>query len=213
MFFSSLLCLNLISWLPSLIPYLSLRIDTNLLKRCDVETARAFSLPGEEFESYPCSKSRFIEKAEDEISLDSIFSYLLARIQPSEETFRHYRFDVSAKELLNEKQALLFHEQLYISQMLDNMCFYKEHAKVFLEKDLREVGKFDLRVEESYDGYVVFSKSKMDKDDKGKICGHWLRGKYDDHLNLICERRKEHDFVDNAKIVIIHSIHSFIPFN
>lgn len=183
---------------------LLLWLDNNLLKRCDVETARAFSLPGEEFESYPCSKTRFIQKPEDEISLDSIFSYLLARIQPSEETFKHYRFNIPAQELLNEKQALLFHEKLYISHMLDNMCFYKENAKIFLEKDLREVGQFDLRVEESYDGYVVFGRSKMDRNGKGKICGHWLRGKYDDHLNLICEKRKEYDFVDSAKIVSQH---------
>lgn len=178
-----------------------LLLDTNILKRCNVETALAFSLPGDEFENYPCSRTRFIQKPEDEISLDSIFSHLLSRIQPSEETFRHYRFNVPAKELLNEKQALLFHEKLYISQMLDNMCFYKENAKVFLEQDMKEVGEFHLRVEESYDGYVVYSKSKMNKGGKGKSCGHWLRGKYDDRLNLICEKRNEQDFVDGAKIV------------
>lgn len=148
----------------------------------------------------PCQK-KFKLKPEDEISLDSIISSLLPRIEPSEVQFRNLKWDLEAKDFLNEKQSMIFDEKLYISQLHDNDCKLDEESKIFMERELDEIGELNFRVEESYDGYVVFVKSNMVKDKAKFECGHWIRGKYDDKLHLICEKRGEYDYVDNAKIV------------
>uniref|UniRef100_A0A1A9WUB4 Tektin n=1 Tax=Glossina brevipalpis TaxID=37001 RepID=A0A1A9WUB4_9MUSC len=152
-----------------------------------------------EYDLLPCQK-KFRIKPEDEISVDSIISALLSRIEPSEMTFRKYKFDVPAKDLLNEKQAIIFNENLYISKLKNNECRLEEEVQLLLEKDLEEIGEFNINVEESFDGFVVFSKSKMRKGKNNIECGHWVRGKYNDHLGLICEKRNEYDYVDNSRI-------------
>ncbi|XP_065357105.1 uncharacterized protein LOC135951389 [Calliphora vicina] len=173
-------------------------MELNILQKYNIEDIEN-PLPEEAFELLPCQK-KFKLKPEDEISLDSIFSALLDRIEPTQKHLGKLKFEVPAKDLLNEKQAIIFEEQLYISKLKDNSCKLNEETKIFLESELEELGEFKLRVEESYDGYVVLAKSKMLKG-KGKYeCGHWVKGKYDDKLNLICEKRSEYDFVDNARI-------------
>lgn len=153
-----------------------------------------------EYDLLPCQK-KFRIKPEDEISVDSIISALLSRIEPSEMTFRKYRFDVASKELVNEKQAIIFNENLYISKLKNSECRLEEEVRLLLEKDLEEIGEFNMNVEESFDGFVVFSKSKMRKGKNNIECGHWVRGKYNDHLSLICEKRSEYDYIDNSRIV------------
>lgn len=180
-------------------PTFSLKTDLDILKRYNIEEIEN-PLPQEAFELLPCQK-KFKLKPEDEISLDSIFSQILERIEPYEKEIRKLKFEIPAKELLNEKQAIIFEEHLYISKLKDDKCKLNEEAKIFLESELQEIGQFKLRVEESYDGFVVFGKSKMLKGNGKYKSGHWLRGKYDDKLNLICEKRSEYDYQDNAKIV------------
>lgn len=162
-------------------------------------------LSAEDSALLPCQRN-FKLKAEDEISLDSIFSALLSRIEPSEVQLRKLKWDLSPKDFLNEKNSILFDEKLYISQFRNNECKLNEETKIFMERELEEVGEFNLRMEESYDGYVIYGKSHMVKDKSKCKSGHWTRGKYDDKLNLICEKRSEYDYVDNARIVSIFLI-------
>ncbi|KAM7354717.1 uncharacterized protein ACRADG_006278 [Cochliomyia hominivorax] len=173
-------------------------MDLNILKKYNIEDIEN-PLPEESFELLPCQK-KFKLKPEDEISVDSLISLLLQRIEPNEKQICKQKFEVKAKDLLNEKQAIIFEEHLYISKLKDDKCKLNEESKLFLESELEEIGKFKLNVEESFDGYVVYAKSKMLKDEGKYECGHWLRGKYDDKLNLICEKRSEYDIEDNAKI-------------
>ena len=157
------------------------------------------SLPDEEFELLPCQK-KFKLKPEDEISVESIISAILDRVTPEDKYIRKLKFDVNAKQLVNEKQAIIFEEKLYVSKLFDH-CKMEEERKYFLESDLEEIGEFKFNVEESYDGFVVYAKSKSIKNKGKSDCGHTVRGKYDDKLNLICERRSEYDFVDNVRLV------------
>lgn len=140
-------------------------------------------------------------RPEDEISVDSIISALLSQIEPTEVQFRECQWDVTAKEMHNEKQALLFEEKLYISQVKTGPCKLNEENKTFLESELNEVGYMKLNIEESYDGYVVFSRSQMAKGTSKSMCGHCLRGKYNDKFFLIAEKRCEFDYIDKARIV------------
>ncbi|XP_061396333.1 uncharacterized protein LOC133331963 [Musca vetustissima] len=147
----------------------------------------------------PCQK-KYKLRPEDEISLDSIFSSLITKVQPSSEEFRSLEWNLSAKDFHNEKQSMLFEEKLYISQLQDGDCKLNEEVHIFMERELQEVGELRIRVEESYDGYVIYAKSNMVKD-KGKFSsGHWTRGKYGEKFQLICEKRTEYDYVDNSRI-------------
>lgn len=140
-------------------------------------------------------------RPEDEISVDSIISALLSKIESTEEQFKECQWGVAAKEMHNEKQSLLFEEKLYISQVKAGPCKLNEENKIFLESELNEVGYMKLSIEESYDGYVVFSRSQMAKGRSRSMCGHCLRGKYNDKLLLIVEKRSEFDYIDKARIV------------
>ncbi|XP_054744865.1 ciliogenesis-associated TTC17-interacting protein [Anastrepha obliqua] len=157
------------------------------------------SRPEDAWEYKPCQK-KFVMRPEDEISLDSIFSALLSIIEPTEKQFQECQWDVTAKEMRNEKQALLFEEKLYISQVKTGPCKLNEENKIFLESELKEVGYMNLNIEESYDGYVVFSRSQMEKGKSKNMCGHCLRGKYNDKFLLIVEKRSEFDYIDKARI-------------
>ncbi|XP_073823126.1 uncharacterized protein [Musca autumnalis] len=177
-------------------------MDGKTLHPCNLENiSNSTTEPKEEDEMslLPCQK-KFKLRPQDEISLDSIFSSLLTKVQPSSEEFRNLQWNLNAKDFHNEKQSMLFEEKFYISQLRDGDCKLNEEVKIFMERELEEVGELHFRVEESYDGYVVYGKSHMAKD-KGKYCsGHWTRGKYDDKFKLICEKRSEYDYVDNARI-------------
>lgn len=155
----------------------------------------------EQFEFLPCQK-KFRLKPEDEISLDSIFSALLAPIESSRTHLAHYsKWELDPKEILNEKQAILFEEHLYISSLKSSNCKLTEDVKIFLDRELEEIGDFCLNIEESYDGYVVYSNSKMRKPKSPMCAGHYLKGKYDNKFMLIVEKRSEYDYVDKARIV------------
>ena len=140
-------------------------------------------------------------KTEDVISLDSIFSALLAPLESSTTELRGLKFNVTAKDMHNEKQAMLFEEHLIISKLRNSNCKLSEYEKIFMERELEEVGNFCINVEESYDGYVICSNSKMRKGKGGIDCGHCLQGKYDNKFVLIVEKRSEYDYVDKARIV------------
>lgn len=170
----------------------------DILKKCNVEDIEN-PLPEEAFVTYPCQK-KFKLKPEDEISVDSIISAILDRISPEDKFIRNLKFHVDPKELINEKQAIIFDEKLYVSTLSDRSKLNAE-SKYFLESELEEIGEFKLNVEESFDGFVVYAKSKSVKNKGKSDCGHWVKGKYDDKLNLICEKRCEYDFVDNVRIV------------
>ncbi|XP_011290176.2 uncharacterized protein LOC101900594 [Musca domestica] len=173
---------------------------SQIFQPCNAENSENSSTAdSQDFPLLPCQKKLQL-RAEDEISVDSIFSTLLSKIKPSSEEFRNLKWDLNAKDFHNEKQSMLFEEKLYISQLQDGDCKLNEEVKIFMERELEEVGELRIKVEESYDGYVIYAKSRMVKD-KGKYeAGHWTRGKYGDKFQLICEKRSEYDFVDNARI-------------
>lgn len=183
----------------SILYYFLFFADPNLYKKFELDKVKNLE-PDEDFERLPCQR-KFRMRPEDEISLDSIFSCILAKIEPSETYFQKCDWDIDTKMLLNEKQAIIFEEKLYISKVKDTNCKLSEETKIFLERELQQIGEFNLSIEESFDGYVVFSNSKMKKGKGNATCGHRLKGKYDDKFMLICEKRTEFDHVDNARIV------------
>ncbi|XP_017038737.1 uncharacterized protein LOC108086347 [Drosophila ficusphila] len=138
--------------------------------------------------------------AQDEISVSSIISALLRPIEPSDDQYKVCDWGINPKHFLPIKHAIIFKEQLFISKLRNTNCKLNENLKVFFERELEQIGKFCLNVEESFDGYVVFSSSKMKKG-KGLVeCGHQLKGKYDDKFLLICEKRSEFDRIDNTRV-------------
>ncbi|XP_075151323.1 ciliogenesis-associated TTC17-interacting protein [Haematobia irritans] len=157
------------------------------------------NIENDSFEYQPC-QNKLKLRPEDEISLDSIFSSLLEKIEPSDVQFRELTWDITAKDMVNEKQALLFEDRLYISQLRNNNCKLNEDVKIFMERELEEIGTFHFRVEESYDGYVVFGNSHVAKGKSKFPSGHTIKGKYDEKLQLICEKRTEYGYVDKARI-------------
>ncbi|XP_011193839.1 ciliogenesis-associated TTC17-interacting protein [Zeugodacus cucurbitae] len=173
-------------------------MDVGLFEPCKLEDIPA-PRPEDAWEYKPCQK-KFVMRPEDEISVDSIISALLSQIEPTEVQFKECQWDVTAKEMHNEKQALLFEEKLYISQVKTGPCKLIEESKIFLESELKEVGYMKLSIEESYDGYVVFSRSQMTKGKGKSMCGHCLRGKYDEKFVLIVEKRSEFDYIDKARV-------------
>ncbi|XP_030377086.1 ciliogenesis-associated TTC17-interacting protein [Scaptodrosophila lebanonensis] len=138
--------------------------------------------------------------AQDEISISSIISALLRPIEPSSEEFHRCHWEINPKQFLHVKRAIIFKEQLYISKLRNTNCKLSENIKVFFERELEQVGKFCVNVEEALDGYVVHSSSKMRKGKGFTECGHQLQGKYDDKFVLICEKRTEFDRVDHARV-------------
>ncbi|XP_030384475.1 ciliogenesis-associated TTC17-interacting protein-like [Scaptodrosophila lebanonensis] len=138
--------------------------------------------------------------AQDEISVSSIISAILRPIESSAEQYRECNWDINAKHLMPEKQAIVFQEQLFISTLQNTNCKLSEDRKAFLEKELEQIGKFCLNVEEAFDGFVVYSSSKMRKGKALTECGHQLKGKYDHKFLLICEKRMEYDRIDHARV-------------
>ncbi|XP_018796114.1 PREDICTED: ciliogenesis-associated TTC17-interacting protein isoform X1 [Bactrocera latifrons] len=173
-------------------------MDFGLFESCRLEDIPE-RRPEDAWEFKPCQK-KFLMRPEDEISIDSIISALLSNIEPSEEQYRKCQWDVTAKEMHNEKQSLLFEEKLYISQIQTGPCKLNEENKIFLESELSDIGYMKLSIEESYDGYVVFSRSQMAKGRSRSVCGHCLRGKYSDKFLLIVEKRSEFDYIDKGRI-------------
>ncbi|CAD6997573.1 unnamed protein product [Ceratitis capitata] len=174
-------------------------MDFGLFEPCKLDNLSE-ARPEDAWEYKPCQK-KFVMRPEDEISIDSIISALLSMVEPIEEQFKECQWDITAKEIYNEKQSLLFEEKLYISQLKTGSCKLNEDSKIFLENELNEIGYMKLNIEESYDGYVVFSRSQMTKGNGKSMCGHCLRGKYDDKFLLIVEKRTEFDYIDKARIV------------
>ncbi|XP_004525927.2 uncharacterized protein LOC101460786 [Ceratitis capitata] len=173
-------------------------MDFGLFEPCKLDNLSE-ARPEDAWEYKPCQK-KFVMRPEDEISIDSIISALLSMVEPIEEQFKECQWDITAKEIYNEKQSLLFEEKLYISQLKTGSCKLNEDSKIFLENELNEIGYMKLNIEESYDGYVVFSRSQMTKGNGKSMCGHCLRGKYDDKFLLIVEKRTEFDYIDKARI-------------
>ncbi|XP_060666699.1 uncharacterized protein LOC132798750 [Drosophila nasuta] len=138
--------------------------------------------------------------AQDEISVSSIISALIRPIEPSDEQFKQCDWGIDPKSFLPVKQAVIFKEQLFISKLRHTNCKLSENLKIFFERELQQIGKFCLNVEEAYDGYVVYSSSKMKKGKGIAECGHQLKGKYDDQFLLICEKRSEFDRIDHALV-------------
>lgn len=138
--------------------------------------------------------------AQDEISVSSIISALIRPIEPSDEQYKQCDWGIDPKQFLPVKQAVIFKEQLFISRLRNTNCKLTENLKIFFDRELKQIGKFCLNVEEAFDGYVVFSTSKMKKGKEITECGHQLKGKYDDKFLLICEKRSEFDRIDHALI-------------
>ncbi|EDW77964.1 uncharacterized protein Dwil_GK24764 [Drosophila willistoni] len=174
-----------------------LKLDPPLFVPCDLEKFRE---PGKKRAHNKACEEVDKLSAEDEISVSSIISALLRPIESSDDQYRVCDWEIDPKEFMPVKQAIIFKESLFISKLRNTNCKLSENVKVFFERELETIGKFCLNVEEAYDGYVVYSSSKMKKG-KGIIeCGHQLKGKYDDKFLLICEKRTEFDRIDHAKI-------------
>ncbi|XP_013109979.2 uncharacterized protein LOC131995773 [Stomoxys calcitrans] len=173
-------------------------MDSPCLKDCVVNDMKNSSI-SKSFESLPCQK-KFILKPEDEISLDSIFSAVLDKVEPPEFQLQNQEWKLAATDMPTDKQALLFEDKMYISELQANGCTLNGETKILMERELKEVGEFNFLVEESYDGYVAFAKSNIAKGCGKYSRGHCVKGKYDDKLRLICEKRSEHDYVDKARI-------------
>ncbi|BFF94205.1 uncharacterized protein DMAD_11899 [Drosophila madeirensis] len=174
-----------------------LMLDPPLFVPCDLDTVRDPNKKRAYGEA--CEETDKLS-AQDQISVSSIISALLRPIEPSDDQYKVCDWGINPKQFLPVKQAVIFKEQLFISKLRNTNCKLNENLKIFFERELKQIGKFCLNVEEAYDGYVVFSSSKMKKG-KGIVeCGHQLKGKYDDKFLLICEKRMEFDRVDHAKI-------------
>ncbi|XP_067625241.1 uncharacterized protein [Eurosta solidaginis] len=175
-----------------------LKMEFGLSETCKLENIPV-TRPEDAWVYTPCQKN-FVMVPEDEISLDSILSMLLSTIEPTEAQFGECHWSVTATDMHNAKQALLFEEKLFISEVKTRPCKLGEENKIFLETELNEIGYTKLNIEESYDGYVVFNRSQISKGKAKNMCGHCLRGKYKDNFLLIAEKRNEFDYIDKARI-------------
>ncbi|KAM8716514.1 hypothetical protein ACLKA7_003396 [Drosophila subpalustris] len=171
-----------------------LKLDPPLFLPCDLDDFRDPCKKGEI--TGACEEDKL--SAQDEISVSSIISALIRPIEPSEENFKKCDWNIDPKEFLPVKRAVVFKEQLFISKLRNTNCKLTENLKIFFERELKQIGKFCLNVEEAFDGYVVYSSSKMKKGKGITECGHQLKGKYDDKFLLICEKRSEFDRIDHA---------------
>ncbi|KAH8262873.1 hypothetical protein KR044_001273, partial [Drosophila immigrans] len=174
-----------------------LKLDPPLFVPCDMDKFRDPSKQG-----IVVGACEELEKlsAQDEISVSSIISALIRPIEPSDEQFKMCDWGINPKSFLPVKQAVIFKEQLFISKLRNSNCKLSEDLKIFFERELKQIGKFCLNVEEAFDGYVVYSSSKMKKGKGITECGHQLKGKYDDQFLLICEKRSEFDRIDHALV-------------
>ncbi|KAH8410049.1 hypothetical protein KR009_004718, partial [Drosophila setifemur] len=173
------------------------RLDPPLFVTCDLDEFRDPNKKRAEVDA--CEVLEKLD-AQDEISVSSIISALLAPIEASDEQYKVCDWGINPKQFLPVKQAVVFKEQLFVSRLRNTNCKLNENLKIFFERELEQIGRFCLNVEESFDGYVVFSSSKMKKGRGIVECGHQLKGKYDDKFLLICEKRSEFDRIDNTRV-------------
>ncbi|KAI8042665.1 uncharacterized protein LOC128263259 [Drosophila gunungcola] len=174
-----------------------LKLDPPLFVTCDLDQFRD---PDKKRAANDACEELDKLDAQDEISVSSIISALLQPIEPSEDQYKVCDWGINPKQFLPTKQAVIFKEQLFISKLRNTNCKLNENLKIFFERELEQIGRFCLNVEEAYDGYVIFSSSKMKKG-KGLVdCGHQLKGKYDDNFLLICEKRSEFDRIDSTRV-------------
>ncbi|XP_034472685.1 uncharacterized protein LOC117780323 [Drosophila innubila] len=172
-----------------------IKLDPPLFLPCDLSDFRD---PGKKGEITGACEELDKLSAQDEISVSSIISALIRPIEPSEDQYKQCDWGIDPKNFLPVKQAVIFKEQLFISKLRNTNCKLTENLKIFFERELKQIGKFCLNVEETFDGYVVYSSSKMKKGKGITECGHQLKGKYDDKFLLICEKRSEFDRIDHA---------------
>lgn len=170
-----------------------MRLDPPLFVSCDMDQFR------DPDKQIGCDELDKLD-AQDEISVSSIISYLLDPIEPSDAQMKVCDWGIKPKEFLPTKLAVVFKEQLFISKLRNTNCKLNENLKIFFDRELEQIGKFCLNVEESFDGYVVYSSSNMKKGKGVAECGHQLKGKYDDKFLLICEKRSEFDRIDNTRV-------------
>ncbi|XP_016969359.2 uncharacterized protein LOC108037327 [Drosophila rhopaloa] len=174
-----------------------LRLDPPLFVTCDLDQFRD---PNKKRAANDACEELDKLDAQDEISVSSIISALLHPIEPSDDQYKVCDWGINPKQFLPTKQAVIFKEQLFVSKLRNTNCKLNENLKIFFERELEQIGRFCLNVEEAYDGYMIFSSSKMKKG-KGLVeCGHQLKGKYDDKFLLICEKRSEFDRIDNTRV-------------
>ncbi|KAH8377725.1 hypothetical protein KR093_006817, partial [Drosophila rubida] len=174
-----------------------IKLDPPLFVPCDMDQFRDPSKQG--IIVGACEEPDKLS-AQDEISVSSIISALIRPIEPSEDQFKICDWGIDPKQFLPVKHAIIFKEQLFISKLRNTNCKLNENLKIFFERELKQIGKFCLNVEEAFDGYVVYSSSKMKKGKGITECGHQLKGKYDDQFLLICEKRSEFDRIDHAAV-------------
>ncbi|ALC39885.1 CG13243 [Drosophila busckii] len=175
----------------------SSKLDPPLFVPCDLEQFRD---PNKHIAyAAACEQDEKLD-AQDEISVSSIISALLRPIEPSDDQYKTCEWGIDPKKFMKVKDAVIFKEQLFISKLRNTNCKLSEDIKIFFERELQQIGKFCLNVEEAYDGYVVYSSSKMKKNKGITECGHQLKGKYDDKFQLICEKRSEFDRIDHAQV-------------
>ncbi|KAH8393479.1 hypothetical protein KR200_002160, partial [Drosophila serrata] len=174
-----------------------LRLDPPLFVPCDMDQFRDPNKQRAEVDA--CEELEKLD-AQDEISVSSIISALLRPIEPSDDQMKVCDWGINPKHFLPTKQAVVFREQLFISKLRNTNCKLNEDLKIFFDRELEQIGRFCLNVEEAFDGYVVYSSSKMKKGKGMTECGHQLKGKYDDKFLLICEKRSEFDRIDNTRV-------------
>ncbi|EDW03656.1 uncharacterized protein LOC6562102 [Drosophila grimshawi] len=176
-----------------------LKLNPPLFVPCDLDEFRD---PNKEHSDAASEACDALDKlsAQDEISVSSIISALLRPIEPLDDQYKQCDWGIDPKSFLPVKQAVIFKEQLFISKLRNTKCKLSENIKIFFERELQQIGKFCMNVEEAFDGYVVYSSSKMKKDKGITECGHQLKGKYDDHFQLICEKRSEFDRIDHGHL-------------
>eukprot|EP00099_Drosophila_melanogaster_P007800 NP_001260475.1 uncharacterized protein Dmel_CG13243, isoform B [Drosophila melanogaster] len=174
-----------------------MRLDPPLFVTCDMEQFRD---PNKKRAANDACEELDKLDAQDEISVSSIISALLRPIEPSDDQYKVCDWGINPKQFMPTKQAIIFKEQLFISKLRNTNCKLNENLKIFFERELEQIGRFCLNVEESFDGYVIFSSSKMKKGKGMTECGHQLKGKYDDKFLLICEKRSEFDRIDNTRV-------------
>ncbi|KAH8334356.1 hypothetical protein KR059_009129, partial [Drosophila kikkawai] len=174
-----------------------LRLDPPLFVPCDMDQFRD---PDKKRAAVDACEELDKLDAQDEISVSSIISALLRPIEPSDDQMKVCDWGINPKQFLPTKQAVVFRENLYISKLRNSNCKLNEDLKIFFDRELERIGDFCLNVEESFDGYVVYSSSQMKKGKGVTECGHQLKGKYTDKFLLICEKRSEFDRIDNTRV-------------
>ncbi|XP_037944825.1 uncharacterized protein LOC119677522 [Teleopsis dalmanni] len=140
----------------------------------------------------------------DEISVSSIFSEILSLVLPTEKEIKDLKWEVKAKDMSNDKQCMLFPDYMHIFSVFDGaMCQLKAKEKIELEvNEVQRIGKLKFEVEETTDGYYVHSWSEMHKErGSNTVCGHELKGKYDNKFRLVVERRMEYNPLNNATVI------------